>query len=248
MKALGTFFAIVLAMSPVVIANAQTAAQPTSTPNVVTESDLQKATAGLSKEIKRNTAELKAELARETKAQADAQRAADKAAANKRDADQKAELARETKAQADAVKTRNTIIGIALALFAVMLIVGALIRMKRATMAKQTVAVNAAPTKTPTPEDLYGQYPSPAQVKKSLLENNLKEGRFTIDLPEDGLVFEYRAVVSLEGTTVTARFAGNGDEVTALRQLRKRAKELYADGAGPLKPITLKPIGIRRVS
>jgi hypothetical protein len=218
MKALGTFFAIVLAMSPVVIANAQTAAQPTSTPNVVTESDLQKATAGLSKEIKRNTAELKAELARETKA------------------------------QADAVKTRNTIIGIALALFAVMLIVGALIRMKRATMAKQTVAVNAAPTKTPTPEDLYGQYPSPAQVKKSLLENNLKEGRFTIDLPEDGLVFEYRAVVSLEGTTVTARFAGNGDEVTALRQLRKRAKELYADGAGPLKPITLKPIGIRRVS
>lgn len=250
MKALGTtLFAIVLTMSPVVIVNAQTTAQPTTEPNVVTESDLQKTAAGLSKKIERSTAELKAEL-QQTKAQADVQRAADKTAAEKRDADQKAELARQAKVQADATKTTVRIIAIicAVCLFVVVLIISSLIRTKRAATMKQEAAVaTATPTKSPTPEDLYGTYPSPAQVKDCLQKNNLREERFTIDLPDDNLVFEYRAVVDLEGT-VTARFAGNSDEVTALRHLRKRAKELYANGTGPLKPITLRSTGIRRVS
>ncbi len=245
MKALGTaLFAIFLMVSPVAIVNAQTAVQPTTTSDVATKSDVFQATAELSQKMKRSTAELKADIAREAQARADAQRAAEKAVADKRDADQKAELARQAKAQADAAKTRNMIIGSPVCLFSRSSVCSFTGTERRRSRRRLSTWHQRNP---PHRRIFYGTHPSPTQVKECLLKNNLKEGRFTIDLPDDNLVFEYRAVVDLEGT-VTARFTGNGDEVTALRQLRKRAKELYADGAGPLKPITLKPIGIRRVS
>jgi hypothetical protein len=247
MKTIGTtLFAVVLTMSPVAIVNAQTAVQPTTVPDVATKSDLQKATAGLSKELKRNSAEFKAELAQQAKAQADAQRAADKTAADKRDADQKTELARQAKAQADATKTRNTIIGIALVLFVVAFIVGLLVR--RRQVVEQAIVTNIAPAKSPTPEDLYGTHPTPEAVRKSLCDNKLTEGLFTIDLPNDHLVFEYRARKMADGS-IMAFFSNNERPVSLEHQkLRRVAKQLYDDGTGPLQPIELKPAGIRRVS
>ena len=241
MKALGTtLFAIVLTMSPVAIVNAQIAAQPTTVPDVATKSDLRRATAGLSKELKRTTTELKAELARQAKAQADAQRAAEKAATDKRDADQKAELARQAKAQADADKTRNTIIGV------VCISVFVLIGLLRMTAAKRRTAGNVTPAKSPTPEDLYGKILSPDQVRECLRYNKLKEGRFTIDLPIDRVMFDYRAIVMPDGK-VMAYFPGNEKPVALEHQkLRKIAKDLWVQGK--LIAVELKPTGMHRVA
>jgi Skp family chaperone for outer membrane proteins len=254
MKVIGTaLFAIFLMVSSTVTVNAQTVTQPTTAPKVITESDLRKATTGLSKEMKRNTAELKAEFARQAKAQAEMQqRAVEKAASDRRDADQKTEDARRAEAQADAkLRGRVSLICVSLAIAIVGFVVFAL--RKKSTQnatrlsAEPATTVNATPATSPIPEDLYGLHPSPSQVKKCLLDHKLREACFTIDLPNDGLVFEYRAVVDSEGI-VTARFAGNGDTVTALDHLRKTAKKLYDCGNGPLRPITLKAIGIRLVS
>ena len=159
-----------------------------------------------------------------------------------------AELARQAQAQADATKTRNTIIAIACAIacaFVAVLIMGTLIRIKRAA-ARQVTAINVTPAKLPTPEDLYGQCLSPCQVRKCLRDNGLNEGRFIIDLPVDGVVFEYRAVVMPDGN-VMAYFAGNEKPVALEPQkLRKVAKAVW--GQGRLMAVKLKPTGIRRVS
>jgi hypothetical protein len=250
MKALGTtLFAIVLTMSPVVIVNAQTAAQPTTTTDVATKSDLRQATAGLSKELKKNASELKKEIARQAKAQADAQ-AAEKAAGDKRDAELK-DSARQAKAQADATRTRDLIIGVIIA-FVALLAIGTFVivtrdrKTRRAIQASAGSAVIAIPAKCPTPEDLYGQYPGSDQVRKCLHDNKLEEGRFTIDLPIDGVVFEYRAVVMPDGN-VMAYFAGNEKPVSLEPQkLRKIAKALW--GQDKLIAVELKHTDICHVS
>jgi len=102
----------------------------------------------------------------------------------------------------------------------------------------------------PTPKDLYGCLPSPtpSQVRECLSYHKLKEGIFTIDLPEAnnglGAGFEYRACV-VNGNVV-AYFEGN-DRVVALTNLRKIAARLYDESDGPLKPIELKKPRIRLI-
>jgi hypothetical protein len=104
----------------------------------------------------------------------------------------------------------------------------------------------AAPKKSRTPGDLYGQYPGSDQVRKCLRDNKLKAGLFTIDLPADGVVFEYRAVVMPDGN-VMAYFTGNEKPVSLEPQkLRKIAKTLW--NQGKLEALELKPTGIRSVS
>ena len=249
MKTLGTLFAIFLTMSPVAIVNAQTSGNnnaaltsPTTvSPEIVTKSDLQRVQGKLSKQM--SAAE--ARQAARTQ-QAEAQRKVDEEEASIRLSQQLARQAQaQRKAQSDEriylFKAFGGVVGGILLIFATYLVV------RRDRKTKDTTTVNTLKGFS-TPEDLYGRHPSPGDVKKCLCDNNLDEGVFTIDLPADHLVFEYRACKMADGSIV-AFFPKNERPVSLDHQkLRRVAKQLYDDGTGPLQPITLKPTGIRRVS
>lgn len=240
MKTLGTLLAIVLTMSPVAIVNAQNA-QPGAAPNIATKKDVQRAVSGLAKQVQKSADDIKTDVARKIKDQAVADQKANDDANRKRDADQallnRATAAREARMQAIVIG------GCALLFIAIALCIFILTRRRQS----QERESRTTTTKSPRPEDLYGSFPSPSKVKQCMQDHGLTEARFTINLPDIDMIFEYRAVVGNDGE-VTARFAGNGNEITSMKQLRKRASELYANGNGPLRPITIKSTGIRRVS
>lgn len=255
MKALGTtLFVIVLTMSPAVIVNAQTAVQPASptttatapaSPDVVTKSDLRRMQREITKTLQQNAAKQAAPVT------ALDRKIEDQTAQNKADAARTAQQLQEIVTRQEiATRQEKTQRAYWITGAIIVIGVGTFVLWTRRSRSTTWVVTKptpiAGPAKFPAPEDLYGQHLSPDQVKRSLHDNELKDGIFTIDLPNDQLVFKYRAVVMPDGK-VMAYFAGNERPVSLEhQQLRKIAKRVYGKGTGPLQPITLRPTSIRR--
>ena len=250
-------FVILLTVSPVAAVNTQNAAQPASanaiittpaTPDVAAASDAktqQRIARAIKKidkiarevqKIDQNVEEVKTQAAAQSQTQTNAQRAREKAAADKQIAEQRA-----VKAQADTL-TRQRVLGAIIVAGSLTLVILAILLVRRDPQAKlnNSTAVNAPIAESrmgSAPENLYGR------VKAYLENNHLREGRFTIYLPQDDLSFEYLAEVMPDGN-IMAYFSGNEKPVAIEAQkLRRVAKKLFDQGK-----LTPKPTGIRQVS
>jgi hypothetical protein len=221
---------------------AQTATVQT-VPDVATKSDLR----NLDRKLK--TRDRKAEAQR--KAEAKAQVAAIQTELRRQaEAQRKAEQMR-IAAQAKILKAQHVaemrMMGGGMVVCIVIVILIATLIMRRNRKDGPAATATETPKRPSRPEDLYGTILAPSQVKQYLSENDLKEGYFTIDLPnEDGRpVFEYRAVVMSNGN-VMAFFEGN-DRPVALDQLRKVAGKMYREDK--FTPINFEePTGIHKIA
>jgi len=237
-----TIIAIVLVMGST-LANAQNskpAAAPTATattnPDVVTKSDLRQTERTIATKLKQAEVQRKAEADRTAQqlkdlaVQAEAQR---KAAAERQEAQDEQD-------KADRKRQHEIEYGTAIIVVAFLILIVVRTRTRTVVGAPESskpVAVTA--------KDLYDRRASAKEVEEYLLDpNNEAEGVFIIDLPNEGLVFEYKARVREEDEKVFGYFDGNGDVPTAMenQKLRKTAKRLYSQGL--LKPMDQKTIGI----
>lgn len=220
--------------SPSTPVTTQVASPATSVPNVATKSDVQK----LRQELRRNTAKESAQVNSAITAATQKIETDQKVEAKKLQetvlAQQRAEEERDAE-NARRLQLREEIFGVAAVAILLIVIMIAISRKQKANDRANIAPVEISPQRSLTAEDLYGKTPTPLEVRKCIEDCKLNDALFTVELPADHLMFEYRARRMPDGNVV-AYFKGNDRPVALeLQKLRKVAKLLYANGV--LQPV-----------